>query len=42
MASLTRPGQFPHPDDLFRGFLMRPINRGTWTEAAPEMKIEVK
>jgi len=42
LASVARPDQLPDPDDLFRGFMMRPVHRGTGTEAAAQMKIEIK
>jgi HSP20 family protein len=42
MANLTRYDPFSELDDLFRGFVLRPVRMGTETEAAPQMKIEVK
>jgi len=42
LASVARPDQLPDPDDLFRGFMMRRVHRGTGIEAAAHMKIEIK
>jgi len=42
LANLTRQGPFSDLDDPFRGFMMRPVHRGTGTEAAAQIKIEIK
>ena len=42
MANLTRYDPFSDLDDLFRGSMLGPVRLGTETEAAPQMKIEVK
>ena len=36
MANLTRYDPFSDLDDLFRGFVLRPVRMGTETEAAPQ------
>jgi HSP20 family protein len=42
MANLMRYDPLTDLDDLFRGFMLRPVRLGTELEAAPQMKIEVK
>jgi len=42
MANLTRYDPFSDLDDLFRGFMLRPVRMGAESEVAPQMKIEVK
>ncbi|MEX0960890.1 MAG: Hsp20/alpha crystallin family protein [Burkholderiales bacterium] len=42
MANLTRFDPFNDLDDLFRGFMLRPVRMGAAAESAPEMKIDVK
>lgn len=40
--SVTRYDPFSELNELFRGFMLRPVRLGAEIEAAPQMKIEVK
>jgi HSP20 family protein len=42
MANLKRYDPFSDLDDLFRGFMLRPVRLSAEGEAAPQIKIEVK
>ncbi len=42
MTNLTRYDPFSGLDDLFRGFMLRPVRLQGEGEAAPQMKIEIK
>jgi HSP20 family protein len=42
MANLTRYDPFPDLDDLFRGFRLMPVRMPRETEAAPQIRVEVK
>jgi HSP20 family protein len=42
MANLKRYDPFSDLDDLFRGFMLRPVRLSAEGETAPQIKIEVK
>ena len=42
MANLKRYDPFSDLDDLFRGFMLRPVRLSAEGEAAPQIRIEVK